>query len=595
MLTGVNAGPLMTGNIPGMNTFFRVLLVLAGLVLMPWSGAAAAGDLVVSRAILEDPPGALSIADVVGREFTPVRTFPSMGYTDSVLWLRLQVRAPERGETVVLRIEPPYLDEIVLFEPDWRLPSAWKIRATGDRHAGSERDRPAMALGFVVNVAAPDTTFYLRLETTSSSRIYVSALEPRDAEHQDYGGLILDGLFIVAMLLLLLWGIQHNLADRQLVIGLFCLYQATYILYDLAVSGYFAVFFPRLPQAVDAATSVLVCGVTFAFLLFSRTLFRLYEPSPWSMRVLGLMLLAFPLEMAILFAGHARVALNTNAIVMLFGWVFLAVAALTFGRDQVPSRRFVQGVYIALGIFGVLSQLANLGLLTTENGSSTLLVPLLAHGLLCSLLLVTILNARLRRLRLDTQQALVDLSIAKKTVEVEHRLKEQAEELAHTDYLTGLYNRRYFVELAERELDRASRYKRALTMIMLDIDNFKVVNDTRGHSAGDVVLQEVARLIRDTVRSVDIVGRIGGEEFAVVLVEMDESQALEAAERVRRAVEQASIAVHEGVPIQVTISVGLSHLEGRDANFDTLLSEADRAMYAAKESGRNRVMVDRRM
>ena len=246
-------------------------------------------------------------------------------------------------------------------------------------------------------------------------------------------------------------------------------------------------------------------------------------------------------------------------------------------------------------VFGVLPQLANLGLLTTADSKPTILVPLLAHGLLGSLLLVTILNARLRRMHLDAQQALVDLSIAKKTFEVEHKLKEQAEVLAHTDYLTGLYNRRHFVELAERELDRAARYQRALTMMMVDIDNFKVVNDTRGHSAGDLVLQEVARLIRATVRSVDIVGRIGGEEFAAVLVEMDEAQALEAAERVRCAVEDASIAMHEGVPVQVTISIGLSHLNGRDANFDTLLSEADKAMYAAKGSGRNRVMVEGRL
>ena len=147
----------------------------------------------------------------------------------------------------------------------------------------------------------------------------------------------------------------------------------------------------------------------------------------------------------------------------------------------------------------------------------------------------------------------------------------------------------------ERAILFAGHARVALTMMMMDIDNFKVVNDTRGQSAGDLVLQEVARLIRDAVRSVDSVGRVGGQEFAAVLVEMDEAQALEAAERVRCAVESADITIHEGVPVQVTISIGLSHLHGRDANFDTLLNEADKAMYAAKGSGRNRVMVYGRM
>ena len=181
--------------------------------------------------------------------------------------------------------------------------------------------------------------------------------------------------------------------------------------------------------------------------------------------------------------------------------------------------------------------------------------------------------------------------MTQRTLEIEHGLKEQAEVLARTDYLTGLFNRRHFVELAERELDRAERYQRPLAMLMIDIDHFKSVNDTRGHAIGDLVLQEVARLIRAAVRAVDIVGRMGGEEFAAVLVEMDGESAREVAERVRCMVEEASIRVPEGVPVSVTISIGITHLCGRNADLDTLLNEADAAMYSAKVSGRNRVVL----
>jgi diguanylate cyclase (GGDEF)-like protein len=572
-----------------MTRLLIVLVLLAGLFCAP---VAAAQDLVISRAILEDPEGTLTINEVAQREFTPVVAIPSRGYTDAVRWIRLQVTKPERGDEVTLRIEPPYLDDVRLFEFDPTVPNGWKIRATGDLYPYNDRDSVSVVLGFVVEMTQPVSTYYLRVRTSSSSRIYVEALESHDAQRKDLRGLVLDGLFITTMLLILIWAMQHNLADRQPVLGWFCLYQAVYVVYALAITGYLVLFVPYAQSEwADHATSILVCAVAFGFVLFSRALFRLYSPPAMMMRGLDLLLLAFPFEMLALATAHARIALQANALMMAVSLIYLFAMSLTLRQEQVPRRRVVQMVYLAVGLFGLLSQLSNVGLLTTAASAPTFAVPLYAHGFITSILFVLLLRARVRLLLEQSHQAAMDLAMAQKTLEIEHQLKEQAEAQARTDYLTGLLNRRHFVDLAERELDRAERYQRPLTIMMVDIDHFKDVNDTRGHATGDLVLQEVARLIRDAVRAVDIVGRIGGEEFAAVLLEMDENSARDVAERVRQNVESASIAVPEGVPVRVTISVGIAHLRGRNANLDTLLSEADSAMYAAKESGRNSVVV----
>jgi diguanylate cyclase (GGDEF)-like protein/PAS domain S-box-containing protein len=169
-------------------------------------------------------------------------------------------------------------------------------------------------------------------------------------------------------------------------------------------------------------------------------------------------------------------------------------------------------------------------------------------------------------------------------------LEGQLEQQAHLDYLTGLNNRRHFMEQGETELARAQRHGRALSILMLDIDHFKQFNDTYGHKAGDQVLQKLAEVMHETLRTVDILGRIGGEEFAVLLPETGVAEAVEVAERLRRNVEQASVVFEAGLPQHFTVSIGITTQREKETNLDILLSEADRALYRAKDAGRNCVV-----
>jgi diguanylate cyclase (GGDEF)-like protein len=172
----------------------------------------------------------------------------------------------------------------------------------------------------------------------------------------------------------------------------------------------------------------------------------------------------------------------------------------------------------------------------------------------------------------------------------QRRAARLLESQAHTDVLTGLANRRHFFESAEAELARAKRYAIPLSLLMLDIDHFKEVNDAHGHRTGDRVLQQLARTCLEVLRTVDVVGRVGGEEFAVLLPETALEGAVEVAERLRQAIAEAEVARDEGVPLRITVSIGVATLDD-NANLDTLMSRADAALYDAKHHGRDRVRV----
>jgi diguanylate cyclase (GGDEF)-like protein len=161
--------------------------------------------------------------------------------------------------------------------------------------------------------------------------------------------------------------------------------------------------------------------------------------------------------------------------------------------------------------------------------------------------------------------------------------------LVTTDALTGLYNRRYFDKALEFECERARRVHRPLGLVMVDIDHFKRFNDRFGHPAGDEVLRLVATTLANQLRRTDIVARIGGEEFAAILAEDDRQSIKVAAERLRRAVEQAPPLLFEGRELPgVRVSIGGASLSPEKVNSELLLSSADRALRQAKRRGRNR-------
>lgn len=164
--------------------------------------------------------------------------------------------------------------------------------------------------------------------------------------------------------------------------------------------------------------------------------------------------------------------------------------------------------------------------------------------------------------------------------------------LSRTDALTGLASRRHFLDELGREVGRASRNDRALSVAILDLDHFKQVNDTRGHAAGDAVLCEVAARIRRCLRAQDMIGRLGGEEFGVIFPETEGDKVLMVARRLRAALSGTPFVI-DGGPLSIGVSIGVATAQGASCDRNVLIEQADAALYAAKRSGRDCVRLAR--
>ncbi|MDA3868795.1 MAG: GGDEF domain-containing protein [Gammaproteobacteria bacterium] len=163
------------------------------------------------------------------------------------------------------------------------------------------------------------------------------------------------------------------------------------------------------------------------------------------------------------------------------------------------------------------------------------------------------------------------------------------EPLAITDHLTGLYNRHYFTSEVVKQINLWRRYQRPLSMLILDIDFFKKVNDTYGHAAGEYVLETLARICEEVVRDIDTVARIGGEEFAILLPSTAINGAMQTAERIRRQTE-AYVFHYDGHRFRLTLSLGVAELNDESWSVTEFIKAADDMLYKAKNSGRNRCM-----
>ncbi|PDW04820.1 GGDEF domain-containing protein [Candidatus Viridilinea mediisalina] len=194
----------------------------------------------------------------------------------------------------------------------------------------------------------------------------------------------------------------------------------------------------------------------------------------------------------------------------------------------------------------------------------------------------------------DLRELRARLVVASRIIQLETRLREANARLAYQashDRLTDLFNRPTITEYAESELARMQRTGQNLSLALLDIDDFKPINDRYGHMAGDVALRHVGMRITAAVRPYDWVGRWGGEEFLIVLPEANVEQAYIIAERVRESIAAEALALNPDLAVRLTVSGGVTCTgERKDVSVDTLFAEADEALYCAKRAGRNRIM-----
>jgi diguanylate cyclase (GGDEF)-like protein len=184
----------------------------------------------------------------------------------------------------------------------------------------------------------------------------------------------------------------------------------------------------------------------------------------------------------------------------------------------------------------------------------------------------------------------LEKSVKERTLELQQK-NEVLEEIAITDELTKIFNRRHFFDLAENEIERAKRYNHPVSIILVDADHFKNINDSYGHLVGDQILINLANFLQENIRRIDILARYGGEEFIILMPETECKNAENSAERIRKLVETSPM-TKGGIDVKITISIGIACWDGKgNMALDSLLAHADYALYQSKEYGRNRVSV----
>jgi len=180
----------------------------------------------------------------------------------------------------------------------------------------------------------------------------------------------------------------------------------------------------------------------------------------------------------------------------------------------------------------------------------------------------------------------------KKLIEDLHKSREELREFSIKDPLTGLYNRRYFSNISEHTLNRAIREKHDVYTVMIDIDNFKSINDIYGHSIGDKVIIYLSNILKESTRKVDSVCRWGGEEFLILLVDTNTIGAYNLLEKIRVEVEESYIKIADGRLLNCTISIGISKINSNDIDaVDTSIINADKALYSSKHNGKNKITI----
>jgi diguanylate cyclase (GGDEF)-like protein len=333
---------------------------------------------------------------------------------------------------------------------------------------------------------------------------------------------------------------------------------------------------PRLPALLAAA---LLEAANALFLLRGALRYAGNRHVPGAGRSLALLcLIAAPVAWFTLtepYSGaHIVLASLLRAPVLGFGAAILWRHAPRHGRAILAALFAIDAGWQAVHAFAPLE-----GALSAPD--------LLLRGAITILVIAT-------QFRTESDSARIELRKWADQLETESRQLEQTieernnelREKAATDFLTGLPNRRHFLQRAEQEIARARRYGHALSLLMIDIDHFKAINDGFGHPAGDRAIVAVARHCAETGRSSDLAGRLGGEEFAMLLPEAGQAEAQAVAERLRQGAQSLQV-IEEGRLVPIRVSIGIACLEAADTGPDTLLARADRALYAAKHAGRD--------
>lgn len=587
------------GRVPHNKTYPHILFIL-----FFWSTIAISdsNNIQYNVAYFEDTKGITSFADVMEKEQQSLFRDPgenglSFGWVDNPYWFKLSIDQVDTGSELLLEIPWPLLDEIVVYIVDSQK-NLIQTHKLGDHTGFSER--PIFDSHFVVPIDFRKNQIgeiYFKVNTTSSLQLPLRFWTQKEYFKHRATYYTVQGIFYGLLIVMIFYNLFIYFSTKRVAYLHYVCFVASFGTLQAGLKGAgFQFLWPNVPGLNDYAIA-LGGSMSLLFLtLFARSFLQLNE-APSLKKINDYMIAVATLFIAASFILDYRTIITPLTLVVLASSLMVIVKAIYRYQQGFHEARYylVAWVVMVTGCFIYLFK--QLGLLPvnffTENSMQ---IGSAMEILLLSLALADRLNTL--RVGLEDANQKLEMEVSDRTRELVlamQKLGEANSKLALTsitDGLTGLRNRYHFDIALEKEIDRINRNKTTVSLILLDIDHFKSINDRWGHQIGDKVLQFASHTLdKNCKRKTDIICRYGGEEFAIILPDTNLENASEVARKVCKHIKNTDFIQGDDV-IPVTVSVGVattSSIDSLDTNL--LVRAADIALYNAKEDGRNCVHI----
>lgn len=501
--------------------------------------------------------------------FTPVnKAVASHPFTKSAFWYQFDV---ENKENIPL-------SRLIVFEPAWLdsinitvVSSKGELKSYegGNLYPYSKRAVDHYLINFMHEFDPGLSTVYVQVKTRDPFIVSISVMEKSAffKDHMDVSLCI--GLIYGGIIAMLFYNLFLFFGTKEKYYGLYVLYLSTFVAMNASYNGYtFMYLFSNYPTVQNWAQSTSIFLFMLSLLCFANSFlnlekyhYRLYIIT----RVMILSIMSIALLSAIFGGYHYHVLLSIVFVLFVSIYIF-GIALYSWLRGNLSARFFLLGA--VSGLVGV----------TVTSLTVMSFIPF------------TYMSYKASDFGMFIDAVLLSMALADR-IKMTQKKKLIAEKEAKTDILTGLLNRRAYYEISEMEYQKLLRYHRVLSVVMFDVDQFKKVNDTYGHHAGDNVLKHVASIAKETIREYDYAFRMGGDEFLLLLPETNEKQASVLSERLRKKIEKQKIMDNKGNAFFVTASFGVVEYTQREISIEVLTRRADEALYQAKKSGRNKVEI----
>jgi len=543
----------------------------------------------------------------------PMQTFEtgpsqfSYGYLDGTRWFKLTLHNESQNSAFVLTFSEPLWHQFDLFTLKNGL---WTASQAGLLIPLNKRQVHDTSPAFLLDIPKGETqTIYIKGQTVSGQlgafEVFTKKkyFEPSRLDLADLYLFILMFLLIIAFFNLYLFTARQ---DR--LYALYILYIVSVIIWFSVKSGlYLSWDIYGWDHGLHVTGAITVMFLT----LFSREFLELKQRLYTTYKIFNGFALIFFILAILIAIDLPYASLTFNLISSVFFTLLLVISIKVYREGHLEMRYYLIALFIYMPTMGMLTLSFNGLIPNTDITRYAFLLGSFVEVIFFNSLMIShyhiVFKDKIRiqdeliKVKKEKEEVLeseihsrvqelqeTNKRLVLQTQELE-RVKENLSHAVTTDPLSDLYNRRYIIGVSGRLFDTALRYKQELSVIMIDLDDFKHINDTYGHAVGDDVIVNCAKILKESTRTSDILARYGGEEFLIFVPNTPYEEVLELTNRIQKNVAEARIPYSTEEPFSYTMSIGISHLQDNDLNMDQLIRRADKAMYMAKSKGKNRV------